>query len=117
LILFDRESGFENLCDILRTTDAENRIQGFVKPYGNNQADKDRYIFREGHITISTTKGAKGYDAPVVFLVGANNIEIDEKGRASFYVGATRAKLVLYVTGVQGNGNLLREATILNKIL
>ncbi len=117
LILFSYEAGFEDLCDKIRERDLNAVIQGFVKPFGKNDADKDSYIFRDGHLTISTTNGAKGYDAYVVFLAGANTFKTDEEGRASFYVGATRSKLVLYVSGVQGEKNLLSEAVELSRIL
>jgi superfamily I DNA/RNA helicase len=70
--------------------------------------DVASYIFRENCLTISTVHGAKGYDAYVVFLAGVDTFQEDEPGRASLYVGATRAKLVLYVTGL--NAHLLTEA-------
>jgi superfamily I DNA and RNA helicase len=62
---------------------------------------KSRPLIEDGTLTVSTIASAKGYDAPVVFLLGADDLATDTKGRASFYVGATRAKLLLTVTGVQ----------------
>jgi superfamily I DNA and RNA helicase len=117
LIVFDRESDFRDLSDIIRKKDLRGMIGGFVKPYGSNDQDKDNYIFKEKHITISTTKGAKGYDAHIVFLVGADLFKTDEEGRASFYVGSTRSKLVLCVTGVQASENLLSESLRLSSML
>jgi superfamily I DNA/RNA helicase len=66
---------------------------------------------------MSTTKGAKGYDSYVVFLVGIDNFGTDNKGRASFYVGATRAKLQLYLTGIKRSGALIDEVQKLNGLL
>jgi superfamily I DNA and RNA helicase len=52
---------------------------------------------------MSTIPGAKGYDAHIVFLVGVQSFREDETGRASFYVAATRAKLVLHISGLKSN--------------
>lgn len=83
--------------------------QAFIEPYGDS-ADKQHYLFRPGYLTLSTVYGAKGYDAPVVFVIGADRFADDTQGRAAFYVGATRAKLLLYVTGVTREHSLLTEA-------
>lgn len=48
--------------------------------------------------------------APVVFVIGADRFADDTQGRAAFYVGATRAKLLLYVTGITREHSLLTEA-------
>jgi superfamily I DNA and RNA helicase len=82
----------------------------FVEPFGVSQ-DKRSYIFKPGCLTLSTVYGAKGYDAPVVFLVGADRFEMTREGRAAFYVASTRAKIRLYVTGVNSGESLLTEAT------
>jgi superfamily I DNA and RNA helicase len=94
-------------------------VQGFVKPFGKDSKnpDKDSYIFRKGHLTISTTKGAKGYDAPVVFLAGADQFENNREGRASFYVGATRAKMLLFVSGLNSDLSLVQEAHKVQEML
>jgi superfamily I DNA and RNA helicase len=81
-----------------------------VRPFGSNDDDKDQYIFQPGKLTISTIAGAKGYDAPIVFIVGTDRFGTDTKARASFYVAATRAKMFLQITGVAGRGSLLEEA-------
>ncbi len=88
----------------------------FVEPFGNSD-DKRRYIFKPGCLTITTVYGAKGYDAPIVFLVGADQFEMNREGRAGFYVAATRAKLRLYVTGVDGRESLLSEAMRVSKVV
>lgn len=82
--------------------------QKFIEPFGKS-ADKHSYIFRPGALTLSTIYGAKGYDAPVVFVIGADRFATDTQGRAAFYVGATRAKLLLYITGVEHGQSLLTE--------
>jgi len=85
-----------------------------MRVYGKSK-DKspDTYIFKEDHLTFSTIASAKGYDAPVVFLAGVDYVETTEKSRALFYVGATRAKHMLYISGKASsgpNGELLSEA-------
>jgi len=61
-------------------------------------------------VTFSTVFGAKGYDAPVVFVVGADLFPYTKEGRAEFYVAATRAKMRLYISGVWRDRSLLGEA-------
>jgi len=87
----------------------------FVRPHGEGSADKDCFIFKPGKMTISTVNGAKGYDAPIVFLVGADRFGTDTQGRAAFYVAATRAMEFLYITGVRGKPSLLSEAFDIGK--
>jgi superfamily I DNA and RNA helicase len=117
LVTFEHEGEFADLEDRIRSR--VRGIQGFVKPFGRDPAnpDKDSYIFRKGHLTISTTKGAKGYDAPVVFLVGADQFENTREGRASFYVGATRAKMLLFVSGLNTHLSLVQEAEQVQQML
>ncbi|MEX1020256.1 MAG: 3'-5' exonuclease [Litorilinea sp.] len=85
----------------------------FVHPFGKS-ADKRAFIFQPGAITVSTVHGAKGYDAPIVFVVGADRFDYNKEGnkevRAAFYVAATRAKMLLYITGVERRDTLLWEA-------
>lgn len=88
----------------------------FIHPFGDSP-DKDRYIFQPGCLTISTVYGSKGYDAPITFVVGADRFEYDKEGRAAFYVAATRAKLLLYVTGVDRPPSLLEEARAVSQVL
>jgi hypothetical protein len=76
-----------------------------------HRANKGLPLMEEGHLTMSTIASAKGYDAPVVFLLGIDDLPADPQGRASFYVGATRAKLMLYASGVDREGaGLMAEA-------
>jgi superfamily I DNA and RNA helicase len=90
--------------------------QEFVFPSGKT-GEKDTYIFQKGKLTITNVYGAKGYDAPLVFLVGTDGFTSDKEGRAAFYVGATRAKLHLYVSGLNINNSLLTEAESVSKLL
>ena len=62
---------------------------------------KDRPLIEDGVLTVSTIASAKGYDAAVVFLLGVDQLRSDRKeDRALFYVGATRSKYHLIVSGV-----------------
>lgn len=54
-------------------------------------------------------------DVAVVFVIGADRFGIDKPGRTTFYVAATRAKLVLYITGVEQGKKLLAEAQAVGK--
>jgi superfamily I DNA and RNA helicase len=107
LILFSYGEVFEDLGDLIRKRLGPEHIRDFCRPYGKH-ADRDAYIFKDKCLTLSTVHGAKGYDAYVVFLVGVDMFRSDEAGRASLYVGATRAKLKLYFTGLKSR--LLTEA-------
>jgi superfamily I DNA and RNA helicase len=117
LVLFAHSPDFNDLADYISRRARGAEIKGFLKPYGKNDADKDSYIFREGYLTLSTPHGAKGYDAPIVFLIGVDQFDIDEKGRAAFYVGATRSKMVLYLVGLDLPNTLLSEAEAINRVL
>jgi hypothetical protein len=74
--------------------------------------NKSRPLTEDGILTLSTIASAKGYDAPVVLLLGVDKLHADRtEDRAVFYVGATRAKLHIVVTGVrQLKPTLLDEA-------
>jgi superfamily I DNA and RNA helicase len=74
--------------------------------------NKNRPLTEDGVLTLSTIASAKGYDAPVVLLLGVDKLRPDKtEDRAVFYVGATRAKLYLVVTGMrQAKPTLLDEA-------
>jgi hypothetical protein len=87
------------------------RIRGVSQPHIEKN---DEFILREGQITSTTVYNAKGYDAPIGFLVGVDTFTPDAKGRARFYIGCTRTKHLLYVTGIEATGEgpaaLLDEA-------
>jgi hypothetical protein len=115
LVVFDRTTHFDykKLESAMKRNIPELE---FIKPFGDSP-DKDRFIFQPGKLTLSTVFGAKGYDAPIVFLVGVDTFGTDKEGRAAFYVGATRAKLLLYLSGVTGKGSLLDEAKAVNQMI
>lgn len=74
---------------------------GTVRAVGrHDHSSKDAPLFSPSVLTVSTIASAKGYDAPIVFLIAADLLKTDTEGRASFYVGATRAKLLLNITGL-----------------
>lgn len=116
LVLFHRKEDFEDLPNVITAKAKSDLIKGFMRPYGESP-DRNEYIFREGYLTISTTHGAKGYDAQIVFLAAADLFGPEKQGRASFYVGATRAKMVLYITGLDRPDALITEAEAINTIL
>jgi superfamily I DNA and RNA helicase len=116
LVLFHRRQDFEDLSNLVKARTANGAIKGFIQPYGQ-RSDRDNYIFREGHLTISTTHGAKGYDAQIVFVAGADLFGLENEGRASFYVGATRAKMMLYITGLDSPNTLITEAETISTVL
>lgn len=53
--------------------------------------EKDAPLCPAGKVTVSTVHSAKGYDAFIVLLAGANDFRTDVTGRACFYVACTRA--------------------------
>lgn len=122
LVIFKNPRKYRKLLEMLREELSEEELEGFMQPYrAGDQEHLDRFIFEPNHLTLTTPYGAKGYDAHVVFLVGADLFpaEGDENvGRAAFYVAATRAKNVLYVSGVASEGHsLLAEAEGVARLL
>lgn len=71
-------------------------------------ADKGRLAVQENCVTVSTIATAKGYDAPYVLLASVDDFSDDVEGRASFYVGCTRAREWLDVSAA-GSTPLVRE--------
>lgn len=77
---------------------------------------KRREMVDPGVVNIATVHDAKGAEADVVFLVNPDSREYqgtDLEKRALFYVGATRAKVLLRVDGLIGAGRvtpILRDA-------
>ncbi|MCB0109888.1 MAG: hypothetical protein KDE53_28390, partial [Caldilineaceae bacterium] len=84
--------------------------------YGEQRA-KDDYLLVPGQLTLATVFSAKGYDAPVVFVMGADLFPYTKEGRAAFYVAATRAKLRLFISGLWRDRSLLGEADQLRRTL
>ena len=83
--------------------------------YGERE-NKDGYLFVPDQLTIASVYSAKGYDAPLVFLLGADLFAYTKEGRAAFYVAATRAKYRLTITGVWRDRSLLVEADALKQL-
>jgi hypothetical protein len=84
-----------------------------VREVRSDDADsKARPLIENGTLTVSTIASAKGYDAPIVFLIGVDDLATDTKGRASFYVGATRAKLVLFLSGIARSSRTLLDEVV-----
>lgn len=120
LVLFHNKWEFDDLADRIKSFSTTDAIEGFILPYRKTKykSDRDHFLFRAGHLTISNVHQIKGYDAPIVFMVGVDEFKTDEEGRALFYVGATRAKLLLYLSGVdKGEPTLLTEAEKVNAML
>jgi hypothetical protein len=84
---------------------------------GRYQAGLDVPLLAADQLTLSTIAAAKGYDAPLVILMDADQLPLSLTGRASFYVGATRAKRYLIVTGIKTRESLLSEAVTVHKRL
>jgi len=100
------------LCDIVREHLSSLTAQQLVSHLRcpSDKSEKDELIFHDRDLTISTVKSAKGYEAQVVFMVGTEAYSIDDEARAEFYVGATRAQLRLYVSGLYRTNSLFQEA-------
>lgn len=84
---------------------------------GRHQAGLDDALLLPDQLTISNIAAAKGYEAPFVILMDTDQLPMTVTGRATFYVGATRAKRYLMVTGVKTRDSLLSEALTVHKRL
>ncbi len=105
-----------DLCDEVRNGVSElmtRKIVGDVR-CPSDKEEKDEFIFHDGQLTISTVKSAKGYEAQIVFMFGSDAYSTEDEGRAEFYVGATRAQLRLYVSGLAKANSVFQEAERLN---
>jgi superfamily I DNA and RNA helicase len=118
LVLFRTDYGFKKLPTLITEKLGPQNIKGFLRVYGQSP-DKDSYLFREDHLTLSTVASAKGYDAPVVFLADVDRYQGTPEDRALFYVGATRAKYLLYLLGEKkwGQETLLDETRRVQKAI
>ncbi|MFW6211156.1 MAG: 3'-5' exonuclease, partial [bacterium] len=89
----------------------------------HHHEEKNSLIFREDCVTVSTIHGAKGYDANIVFLAGIHELSTENMpnydqtersrhetaARAICYVGATRAKYMLHISGVKSEKESLLD--------
>lgn len=84
-------------------------VEGFLQ-LASLVSEADLYDEEEGAVTLMTLHNAKGLEFPVVFIVGMEDgifphlrcmerRESMEEERRLFYVGVTRAKDLLYLTG------------------
>ena len=101
--------------DVLVLAQTWGRVAGFAKAVESAalpsitevhvaKTDQDRSLRRRGCLTLSTVASAKGYDAYCVLLASAHDFPTDVTGRASFYVGCTRAIEYLEVFAHQKSG-------------
>ena len=77
---------------------------------GRYQQHINELLMVPDYLTMSTIYAAKGYDAPIVVMLDTDMIPNTVLGRAQFYVGVTRAKRYLLVTGINLPNTLMREA-------
>ena len=77
--------------------------------------NQDRRLRQRGYLSLSTVASAKGYDAYCTLLVASNDFTSDVKGRASFYVGCTRAIEYLEVFAHERKGLVLEFERALRK--
>ncbi len=77
---------------------------------------KDESLGQRNRLTVSTVHSAKGYDAYCVLLASANDFSLDVAGRASFYVGCTRAIEYLEVFACENTGLVRELGDVLKKI-
>lgn len=94
--------------------------------------DADKYQSESGKVTLMTLHSAKGLEFPVVFMPGMedglfpghramDSEEKMEEERRLCYVGMTRAKERLFLTGaayrvIYGQGDYTRESTFLREL-
>ena len=78
--------------------------------------EKDRLLGERKQLTVSTVASAKGYDRYCVLLASVGEFSSDVTGRASFYVGCTRAIEYLELFGGE-DAPLLAEFKVAMKRL
>ena len=112
---FEAEGRLENLQELQSaaveyvTAHPDEGMEAFLERV-SLVAEIDLYDEDEGAVTLMTLHNAKGLEFPVVFIVGLedgvfphqrsmDSMENIEEERRLFYVGMTRAKDSLYLTG------------------
>ncbi|MGN6368663.1 MAG: ATP-binding domain-containing protein [Phycisphaerae bacterium] len=105
LILYNAHHAYKSLPDQL----AAILPKGFAlhQVDSAHNANKNKPLLDDSLLTLSTIASAKGYDAPVVFLLGVDALSTSDQDRARFYVAATRAKLQLYVYATRTSADSL----------
>ncbi|PJF44951.1 MAG: hypothetical protein CUN55_01395 [Phototrophicales bacterium] len=77
----------------------------------------DDLLIQPEHLTLCTIHVSKGYDAPIVIMIDTDMIMNTVEGRAMFFVGVTRAKRYLLITGLDLPNTLMREAVATHAVL
>jgi DNA helicase-2/ATP-dependent DNA helicase PcrA len=134
---FEAEGRRENLQELSnamvefeKATPGEG-LEGFLERV-SLVAEIDLYDEAEGAVTLMTLHNAKGLEFPVVFIVGMEDgvfphlrcmgsAQSMEEERRLFYVGVTRAKDLLYLTGAMsrfqfGDSRILPESRFVKDI-
>jgi superfamily I DNA/RNA helicase len=111
LVLTGTTATFHHLETRLRTL-SEGRVEPRLVG-GSNRSTMDEALLVPGKLTLSTIHAAKGYDVPLAILMDVDQLPTSVTGRALFYVGTTRAKRYLVITGVKTPDSLLSEAQMM----
>ncbi len=137
----EAESRIENLLDFKSfiydyeeekaKTEEKATIEEFLERVATD-SDTDKYDNESGKVTLMTMHSAKGLEFPVVFIPGMEDglfpsyRSMDsetglEEERRLCYVGMTRAKEKLFLTGaayrvLYGQGDYTRESTFLKEL-
>lgn len=137
----EAEGRIENLMDFksfIYDYEKEKEAQGeeatleeFLEKVATD-GDADKYQSESGKVTLMTLHSAKGLEFPVVFMPGMedglfpghramDSEEKMEEERRLCYVGMTRAKERLFLTGaayrvIYGQGDYTRESTFLREL-
>jgi AAA domain len=101
LVLTFRKARARQLANAIATRIAPNLVRCAFN-------ERDSPAVQPNRLTVSTIASAKGYDAPYVLLASLDDFPDDVEGRASLYVGCTRAREWLEVSGSSATA-LVRE--------
>jgi superfamily I DNA and RNA helicase len=95
-----------------RARELANAIAGRIGPElvrcAFDDQERDSLAIQPNRVTVSTIASAKGYDAPYVLLASLEDFPNNLEGRASLYVGCTRAREWLDVSA-SSTTSLVRE--------
>lgn len=116
-----------NIRDILVLGPTKQRLNEFsdhmtsrssIQTYiAHADCNKDKHIFSQDKLTISTIHSAKGYDSFIAIILSANEFsDLNLSDRASFYVGCTRAREMLIVSGYTNSGMFREFSTALSHL-
>ena len=114
-----------NVSDILVLGPTKQRLSEFSNYISNRLSiqthityadyNKDKHIFNQDRLTVSTIHSAKGYDSFIAIILSANEFsDLNLGDRASFYVGCTRAREMLIVSGYANSGMFREFSTSLS---